>query len=97
MERTGMKSLQALCEAVSQTTQTHVEVGTVPLNLFIKSRVQLGGDSSKARDVLNALLDGVKGGGNLVKSGGNLSWQLFYDPGMKFYVLNVHQVIADKN
>jgi hypothetical protein len=84
-DRTGMQLLDAICVSVSQATETRVVVGTIPLNLFVKRRTQRGAASQKARDVLATMLEDIK-------SGTNLSWQLFYDPGMKMYVLNIHQV-----
>ncbi len=84
-DRTGMQLLDAICVSVSQATETRVVVGTIPLNLFVKRRTQRGAANQKARDVLDTMLEDIK-------SGTNLSWQLFYDPGMKMYALNIHQV-----
>ena len=84
-DRTGMQKLDAICEAISQVTQTRVVVGVVPLNLFFQHRDQQGAVSQKARDALAQILEAV---GN----GTSLSWQLLYDPGMRIYVLNIHEV-----
>lgn len=84
-ERTGVQTLEAICASVSQATQTRVVVGTIPLGLFFQHRGQQGASSQKARDVLVTLLESTK-------KGANLSWQLFHDPGMNMYVLNIHQV-----
>jgi len=84
-DRTGMQLLDAICVSVSQATETRVVVGTIPLNLFVKRRTQRGAANQKARDVLATMLEDIK-------SGTNLSWRLFYDPGMRMYVLNIHQV-----
>lgn len=84
-ERRGLQTLEAICAAVSQATGAQVIVGTVPVSVFARHRDQHGASGERARDVLLRTLGGVKGGGKL-------SWQLFYDPGMKTYVLNIHQV-----
>lgn len=84
-ERSGVQTLRAICEAVSQATHTRVVVGTIPLNLFIRHHGSEGGADQKARDVLVNLL------GN-TRKGTNLSWRLLYDPGMGTYALNIHTV-----
>ena len=80
-----MQLLDTICSRISQATETRIAVGTIPLNLFLHRRTQRGAASQKARDVLATMLEDIKGGTNL-------SWRLFYDPGMKTYVLNIHQV-----
>lgn len=82
-ERSGLQTLEAICAAVRQATQTPVVVGTIPLNLFLQHRDQQGAASEKARDVL---LNTLK------RTGMNLSWRLLYGPGTKMYVLNIRQV-----
>lgn len=84
-ERSGVQTLQAICEAISQATGTRVVVGVIPLNLFIHHRDRQGGVSRKARDMLVNLLENIK-------KGTNLSWRLLYDPGMGTYALNIHIV-----
>jgi hypothetical protein len=88
-DRTSLQALEAICEAVSQVTQTKVVVGTVPVGLFIRQRDNGGVLNQKARDVLVQTLERTR-------SSENLSWQLLYDPGMKMYVLNIHTVAAPK-
>ena len=88
-DRTSLQTLHAICEAVSQATGTHVEVGAVPLGLFMNHRDNEVVVSQKARDVLVQTLERTG-------SGTNLSWQLLYDPGMKTYYLNIHIVPAPK-
>ncbi len=82
-ERSAMQTLDAICAAVSQATKTQVVVGMVPLNRFFQHRDQEGATSETARDVLLKLLE---------RTGTNLSWQLFYEPGIRMYALNIHQV-----
>ena len=84
-ERSGVQTLQAICEAISQETGTRVVIGVIPLNLFIHHRDRQGGVSRKARDMLVNLLENIK-------KGTNLSWRLLYDPGMGTYALNIHIV-----
>lgn len=81
--RSGIQTLDAICAAISQTNGTQVILGAVPLNAFVPYHDRQGATSQRARDVLVNLLKGV---------GDNFSWQLFYDPGMKVYALNIHQV-----
>jgi hypothetical protein len=82
-ERSSAQTLDAICAAVSQATKTQVEAGMIPLNRFLQHRDQQGAINEKARTVLLNTLE---------STGTNLSWQLFYDPGIKSYALNVHQV-----
>jgi hypothetical protein len=82
-ERSSMQMLDAICAAVSQATKTHVEAGMVPLNPFLQHRDQQGAISEKARSVLLNTLE---------RTGTNMSWRLYYGPGTKRYVLNIHQV-----
>jgi len=84
-ERSGLKKLSAICDAVTQTSKTHVVVGTVPFNVLLQYRDRRGATSQKARDVLVDLLDSAK-------HDQNLTWRLLYDPEMKEYWLNVHLV-----
>lgn len=89
-ERTGMQSLEALCAAVSEVTQTKVVVGTVGLNLFGGHSNQLGAKDEKARDFLLRLLENIRVAARLDDT--DLSWRLFFDPKDKFYALNIHGV-----
>jgi len=84
-ERRGLVTLQAICAAISQATKTKVIVGSVPMNLLAQHIGREGGKNQKARDLLLSLLEGSK-------RDAGLSWQLLYDPGMKIYALNIHQV-----
>lgn len=84
-ERTGMETLEAICRAVSQATNIHVGVGTIPLNLFLRDRYRQEVNSGKARDVLIDLLKTLQGPNQL-------SWRLLYDPGDKTFALNIHGV-----
>lgn len=84
-ERTGLQTLEVLCSAISRVTQRRVVVGAIPSAMFLQHRDQLGAESQRARDTLVQLLERTS-------KGMKLSWQLFYDPGMKIYALNIHVV-----
>lgn len=84
-KRTGLQTLEALCAAISKATQTRVVVGTIPFNSFLQHKDEQGVRGRKARQALVQLLQSVS-------HGMNLSWQLFYGPGTKMYVLNIHVV-----
>lgn len=85
VERTGFEKLNSICAAISQATKIPVMIGTIPKHLFLQHQDQEGAARRTARDVLANMLETV---GN----GTHLSWQLFYDPGLRIYVLNIHQV-----
>jgi hypothetical protein len=82
-ERSSTKTVDAICAAISHTTNTQLGAGTIPLNQFLQHRDQHGAINEKARNVLLRTLE---------NTGTNLSWRLFYDPGIKMYALNIHQV-----
>lgn len=84
-ERTGWQLIEALCAEVSRSVQLRVVVGSAPYGLLSQHEDREGIESMKARDLLARLLENA-GKGRL------LSWQLFYDPGMRMYVLNIHPV-----
>jgi len=84
-ERTGLQTLEDLCEAISKANQLHVVVGTIPSGMFLRHKDQHGIASLKARDALIQLL-------KRTSNGAKLSWQLLYDPGLKMYALNLHVV-----
>ena len=79
----GIAALEALCNAVTKATGEVVVPGTFPVNLFGKVSVDLAADNANARDTLKALLAQLPGA---------FSWQLLWDPGMKFYALNIHSI-----
>ena len=85
-ERSGLQTLQAICDSVSQATGTNVVVATCPTNLFAQYKDQQSAVGQKARDVLQNLLDSV--GGERT----NLSWSCLFDPDTKTYFLNIHTV-----
>jgi hypothetical protein len=84
-ERNGLQMLEALCAEVSKSVQLRVVVGMAPYGLFLQHKENQEVESAIARDVLVQLLERA---GN----GTRLSWQLFYDPGLRMYALNIHRV-----
>ncbi len=79
----GIDALNALCDALSRQSGELVVVGTIPANLFGNASVRLPAGEGVARETLKALLAQVPA---------TCSWQLFHDPGMKFYALNIHTI-----
>lgn len=70
----------AICSDISRATGTKVVVGGTPLNRIAGYQASTDTKPRKARDMLLNIL------------GPGLSWQLFYGPGSKMYVLNIHTV-----
>jgi len=84
-ERTGLQTLEDLCAAIGRTMQVRVIVGTIPEGLFLRHKDKYGVTDQKARNVLIHLFEATG-------QGRRLSWQMFYGPGTKMYVLNIHTV-----
>lgn len=84
-ERSGVEAVLAICDAVSRATNTTVAIGSVPNNLLFKGHTRRGAVNENAREVLGSVLADV---------GKNISWQLFHDPGLNKFVLNLH-VVSD--
>jgi len=80
IERSGAEILVAITERVSAETGQVVMVGLAPINLFMRHRVRIGGTGVAARECLVQLLEALDA---------PVSWRLFYDPGLGFYVLNI--------
>jgi hypothetical protein len=83
-QRSGFGTLDAICAAISQVSGTRVVPGTVPINAFLRYRDEEGMTRAPAREALANFLAKV--------GRAPLSWQLLYDPMLKMYALNVHQV-----
>ncbi len=79
----AVSGLEALCDSVTKATGVTVVPGTFPVNLFAKAAVDLRAENANARETLKALLAQLPG---------KFSWQLLYDPGLKFYALNIHSI-----
>lgn len=83
IEKNGIDALNALCDALSRQSGQLVVIGTIPANLFGNASVRLPAGEGVARDTLKALLAQIPA---------TCSWQLFHDPGLKFYALNIHTI-----
>jgi hypothetical protein len=84
-ERSAAQTLQVICNAISEQSQTSVSVATFPLNPFFRYRDVRGLQSGKARDALISLLQSVD-------PSGHLSWRLLGGAGTNTYYLNIHRV-----
>jgi hypothetical protein len=82
-DRTAVKLLVDLCDALSRTTGQTLIPGNVPYSLLARHKTALPVSNIDARSVLNQLFAEIDR---------PLSWQLFYDPGLNWYVLNIHSV-----
>uniref|UniRef100_Q01V66 Uncharacterized protein n=1 Tax=Solibacter usitatus (strain Ellin6076) TaxID=234267 RepID=Q01V66_SOLUE len=79
----GLEFLGAFTEELARSTGVDVQIGTVPLNTFVHHTGTYGAANEPAREALSRFLDGV---------GDSYSWQLFFDPVDRNYVLNIHSV-----
>jgi hypothetical protein len=79
-ERTAGASVSAILQAVTNQTKLKLVLGTVPTNLFLQAKVNVGGENVRARYLLRQTLDAT---------GRTLHWRLLYDPITTKYVLNV--------
>lgn len=84
-KRSVLSTLELTVKAISQAIQTKVIIGSVPLSLLMNTEVTQSARNEAARSVLLKSLEATKT---------PLSWQLFYDPGLKWFALNVHPVRA---
>lgn len=84
-QRTGLDTLQALCDAIHAAGAMRTVVGTIPMNLFLNQNLSYGCQQKPAREALVEVLAAL--------GGGILSWQLFYEPMERYYVLNIHAVL----
>ena len=82
-ERNGLDLLQEIAKAVSRGSETPIELGTIPVNLFVGTRIRGGARDEVARSVLLRTLSAT---------GVRLSWRLLCQPGLRQCALNVHAV-----
>ena len=81
-ERTLVEVVQSIVAAVSSESGSKIMVGATPTNAM-HVRVHVDGVKQRARVLLAQYLAFAQR---------RISWRLFYDPGMKLYVLNLHWV-----
>jgi hypothetical protein len=82
-KRSAIHTLSLVCDELSRVSGHHVVLGTVPQNPLYAYRVEMGATSEPARDVLAGVLKQLHV---------DMVWQLFYDPGLGWYALNIHFV-----
>ena len=82
-ERSGFDLLTEICQSLSSTTGTPVILGAFPGALYSVAAGPFTATTEPARSVIGRFLSQMPV---------PLSWQLFYDPGLKWYVLNIHPV-----
>jgi hypothetical protein len=82
-ERSALDMLGEICRQLTLLSGRRVGVGNVPVNPLIAYHAKLGASSESARDVLADLLSRFKN---------RMVWEFFFDPGLKWYMLNIHSV-----
>ena len=82
-ERTCGETLAVICSAVQKATGERFTLGMIPMPLVGGERIRVGASNEPARSVLIRILAGVQS---------RLSWQVFYDPGLRWHILNLHVV-----
>jgi hypothetical protein len=87
-ERTSEALIEKICNKISIATNTHVEMGTIPINLLMRTKTSLGGSGRSARSILEQWILERRAG---------LAWWLLYEPDEKDYALNISQVAPVKN
>jgi hypothetical protein len=86
-ERDGASLVSEICQSLSTATHQTVIVGTGPWALFAADATTITTSGESARSVLSRLLAEMPVA---------LSWRLLYDPGLHWYVFNVHGVDPTK-
>lgn len=79
----GFEILNVLGSQVSEKTDKKFVIGMVPQNPLSSPLASFSCRKEKARQCLVKLIKAT---------GTNLSWQIFYDPKLHWYVLNIHRV-----
>lgn len=79
----GVDILDGICNELSEKLNEKVVVGMIPPRPFSAAHETFRTANRTARECLAELIE---------KTGYNLSWQVFYDPKLKWYVLNIHPV-----
>ena len=85
-DRDVFATIEEVLQQVRSPSGGRVVAGMMPTNLVLQSRVSIGAQQERARDVLER---------TLAATGVNLSWQLFCAPGVDGQcALNLHRVAA---
>jgi hypothetical protein len=82
-ERTVSSTVELITNIVSRVRGIKFGLGSGPTNLMSRTPFRRGANNETARDVLLSALQATNG---------KLSWRIFYGPGNKWYVLNVHYI-----
>lgn len=82
-QRSVLDVVHEIAASLSNAGPYPVTVGQVLVNLFRQQQTSISAQGETARDVLHRLT------GTLNEP---ISYQLFYDPGLKFYALNLHVI-----
>jgi hypothetical protein len=92
-ERSAADTLDLVLQQASQVAGVNIALGGAPAGLLATSRVTISAANEAARSVLGRLFltlasqkmpDG--------SAASRLAYHLYYDPGLKYYLLNVHGV-----
>jgi len=81
--KNGAEILEMICDKLTEMTQKRVVVGTIPVEIFMGIKISYDFVKQSARKCLTTLLNDL---------GNNLSWQIFNDPKLQWYVVNIHYV-----
>ena len=96
--RSARETLQILLRTLS--AKNAVGLGSEPTNLIDQSTVTLQADNEPARDVLMRFCSGLVWADSAMAALGRhrrLAWGLYYDPGLKMYMLNLRVVMLERN
>jgi hypothetical protein len=84
-QKSASEILKTFCQALSSKTEWKVTLGQLPLLPAFDKALTLEPAEKPAVEYLVELSK---------KMGGNISWQLLYEPRLKGYVLNAHEIKA---
>lgn len=82
-QRNGADLVNEICQSLSIATSQSVIVGNGPWGQLRSHTTAITASNEPARSVVSRLFAEISL---------PLSWQLFYDPGLKLYVFNIHAV-----
>jgi hypothetical protein len=91
--RSAGDTLEAILQQVKTQTGIPVEIGQVPNGLMINAKITIGANNESARSVIARAFSMLAAGKMADGSTATLmSYRLFFDPQLKYYVFNVHGV-----
>ena len=80
---TGLDLLHEICQQLGESAGRRVIMGAIPVHTLAHYHAPYSVLGIPSRQVLSSLLS---------RLGSGYSWQLFFDPGMRTYTLNIHWV-----